>query len=537
MQMERRGKQVIQDALMMIRTQALGMWRFRWLAIIVAWTVCIAGWISVYSMPDLYEANARVYVDTENAIQEFLGGIAASTDVMSEVTVVVREIVSRPNLAEVARNTDLALRAQTDEQFENLLTSLQNRISVQGSREGIYSISFEDPDRSNALAVVDALLTAFVEKSLGGDRTDSAQAQQFLEEQIAEYEERLTAAEDRLASFKRENVHLMPDQSGDYFSRMRTAETVLEETEKELNLAIERRAELQRQIEGEEPVFGIVNPTPESGGGAGYTASKIRELELELEELRLRYTDKHPRIGQVLDTIAMLKEQQAAETAAQANPDSAPSLQQQNPLDLNPVYQSMRIQLSGVEVEIATLRAKRNQQQEEVARLRRLVDTVPQVEAELNRLNRDYGVVRAKHQELLQRLETANLGEDVSRSIDDVQFRIIDPPFSPAAPVGPNRPMFLSIVLVFAVGGSVVLAFFMNELKPTFIGNRSVTEVLGIPVLASVSLLQTDDERRAESRDRYALQAAAALLIISFTFATMFAESGSVLLRKLAASI
>jgi polysaccharide chain length determinant protein (PEP-CTERM system associated) len=234
----------------------------------------------------------------------------------------------------------------------------------------------------------------------------------------------------------------------------------------------------------------------------------------------------------------MLKAQQAEETQAQLQDEAGVDRPvQQNPLDLNPVYQNMRIQLSNVEVEIAALRAERDQQQAEVEQLRRLVDTVPQVEAELNRLNRDYDVVRVKHQELLQRLETANIGEDVSRSIDDVQFRIIDPPFADATPTGPERPLFLTMVLFFAIGAGGGLAFVVNQLKPTFIGNRSVTEVLGIPVLASVSLLQTDAERRSEKLNRYALQAVAALLVVSFVIVSLFAQTGSGLLRQLMAGI
>ena len=533
MQIKRRSDQAIRDALAVLRSQALGMWRYRWLALIVAWGLAVVGWIGVYSMADVYSANARVYVDTQNAIEDFLDGIAVKSDVMSDVTVVVREIVSRPNLAEVARNTDLALRANDEEQFAELLTSLQNRISVDGNREGVFSISFQDPDRTKALAVVDSLLTAFVEKSLGADRTDSAQAQQFLQEQIAEYEKRLTEAEDKRARFKRDNVALMPDQQGDYFTRLQAAETGLQDVDGKLNLAVQRRTELQRQIEGEEPVFGIMDSAPDSGG---YSSAKIRELELQLAELRLQYTDKHPRIGQLLDTIDMLKGQEAEERERRAANAAARPLEQ-NPLDLNPVYQNMRIQLSNVDVEIAALRAERDQHRRDVATLRRSVDTIPQVEAELNRLNRDYDVVKAKHQELLQQLEIANIGEDVSRSIDEVQFRVIDPPFSDTSPVGPNRPVLLTLVLMLAVGAGGALSFLMNQLNPTFIGNRSVSDVLGIPVLASVSLLQTTEERQAEQRGHRLLQAAAAALLVSFIVVTLFAAKGSMLFRQIAETV
>ena len=169
--------------------------------------------------------------------------------------------------------------------------------------------------------------------------------------------------------------------------------------------------------------------------------------------------------------------------------------------------------------------------------MRESVDTIPQVEAELNRLNRDYDVIKSKHQQLLQQLETANIGEDVSRSIDEVQFRIIDPPFADIKPVGPNRPLFMTAVLILAVGIAGALVFLMNQLKPTFIGNRSVTDVLGIPVLASVSLMLSDEQRQAERRGRRTLLAASVLLMISFTLATIYSEQGSSVIRQLTSGI
>ena len=90
----------------------------------------------------------------------------------------------------------------------------------------------------------------------------------------------------------------------------------------------------------------------------------------------------------------------------------------------------MRIQLTNSEVEIASLRAELRQQQRDVDELKTHVDTIPKVEAELNRLNRDYDVVQTKFEQLLQRLEVANIGENIDKSINNVQFRIIDPPFA-----------------------------------------------------------------------------------------------------------
>lgn len=480
-------------------------------------------------MPPVYEASARVYVDTENAIRPLLQGIASSSNVMSEVTIVTREMLSRPNLAEVARATDLDLRAETDQEFENLLAMLKKRIRVTGNRDNIFSISYQDRDRAKAVSVVDSLVNTFVEKSLGADRSEASRAQSFLREQIADYEARLTASEDRLAKFKRDNVAYMPGKQGDYFSRLQAAEATKAATQSRLRLSQERRAELLRQLEGEEPVFGIM-PSETVSGGGGFTSGKIRQLEAQLEELRLQYTDKHPRIGQILDTIELLKKRQEEGRAAAAANPSGPIAA--SPLDINPVYQNMRIQLSNTEVEIASLRVEVRQQQQEESRLRALVNTIPQVEAELGRLNRDYGVVQAKHQQLLRQLETAKIGEDVENSIDDVQFRIIDPPFAGLKPAGPKRQLLLAAVLLVALGLGGALTFLLNQLHPVFFTGRAVTAVTGLPVLGSVSLLMSPAELQDKKKGRLQFAAAIGLLVVSFTVVSLFAEQASPILRQ-----
>ena len=522
-----RKEQLIRDFLVQLESHARGMWRYRWHSLVFAWLICIAGWIAVYSMPNTYAANARIFVDAENALRPLLRGIATSSNVIDEVNVVTREMLSRPNLAQVARDTDLDLRATTEQEFEDLLQSLQSKISVAGSRENIFSISYSDSDRDVAVAVVDSLVNTFIEKSLGAERTESSAAQAFLREQIQIYEERLTAAEQRLAEFKQENVAVMPGQQGDYFQRMQRETDLLTDLQNDLRVAIERRNELQRQFEGEEPVFGIM-PDNTAGADAASTA-KMRELEAQLEELRLRYTDKHPQIQQILGTLDLLRQQgaEARAAASSAGVSASPAL------EMNPVYQNLQIQLNGVEVEIASLEEEVRQQRRKVSELRGLVDSIPDVEARLNQLNRDYDVVKTKHQQLLQQLESASIGEDVEASMDDLQIRVIEPPFAGAQPDGPNRPLFITAVLMVGFGAALAVGFLLNQLHPVFFGSRAITTVSGMPVLGAVRLTLTDPEMRAKRRSRLRFAVALGLLVTSYALITTFANSWSPALRSL----
>jgi hypothetical protein len=191
----------------------------------------------------------------------------------------------------------------------------------------------------------------------------------------------------------------------------------------------------------------------------------------------------------------------------------------------------MRLQLANTEVELVSVRAELTQQQKLVSQLNALVDAVPKVEAEFGRLNRDYDVVRTKYGQLISQLERARIGEDVDEYIDDVTFRIVDPPFASSIPVGPRRRPFLAAVLMVAIALGGALAFLHNYLHPVFYSSRAVTLRSGVPILGVVSLLMSPAELRRKSRGNLYVVMAITLLLVSFVTVYLFAEQLSPLIR------
>ena len=76
---------------------------------------------------------------------------------------------------------------------------------------------------------------------------------------------------------------------------------------------------------------------------------------------------------------------------------------------------------------------------------------MPEVEAELAQLTRDYDVLRARYGEMLQQFETAKLSDAVGQR-DQVEFSVLDPPAALAQPVAPPRLLLLLGVLVLGLG-------------------------------------------------------------------------------------
>jgi polysaccharide chain length determinant protein (PEP-CTERM system associated) len=511
---------------------ARGMWRYRWWANGIAWVLFVAGWLYVCSIPDTYRASTRVFVDTNSLLKPLMAGLTAVENPLDEVQTVSKAVLSRPNLEAVANATDLAIGAKTPEQMETLVTGLQARVKVTGGRDNIFAIEYEDSSREKAREVVAAVLNRFVESSLGNESSDADVTERALAGEISVHEQRLRAAEEGLAKFKQSNLGYMPDEYGDYTKRLQNALGAEAQNREKLRLATERRDALRRQIEGEEPVFGLA-PAPAAGATTGCSeATHIQQLQGQLSELKVQFTDKHPRVVYLQETIAALEKQCAAEHAAA--PVAAGLGAGDARLETNPVYQNMRIQLTNTEVDLAELHAQLTASETDVANLRRDVDKITEVEAQLKQLNRDYDVVQTRHQELLRRWEDLQAKKRLDPVSDNVQFRRIEPPFAAAAPVGPKRPLLLAAVLVFALGAGLVVAFGLNQLRPTFFTQDSLRHVTHLPVLGSVSLILTPQAVLRRRLETMAWGGAYFALLVLSALTVLFATPAASFVRGLA---
>lgn len=500
-----------------------GMWRFRWLAVGVAWLVCLLGWAVVLALPNSYESRATIYVDTSSALKPLLESLTVETDVLSRVELVTTAMLGRPQLERVARQTDVHLRAAGEHELDQVIAGMRSRITLgtPDRREpNLYEITYRDMNPKTAQDVVTNLLNTFVEDSLGVNRLDTQRAQDFLRQQLSDLEAELVASEQRLSDFKRENVGRMPGEGGDYFARLQSEMAALEKSQSELRLADRRRDTLQQQLTGEDPTTDAQTSLTVD------IDNRIAQNEARLEELRLRFTDQHPDVIAVRQTLEQLREQK--ESALRQFSQSGLS----GPVSENPVYQSIQIELSGVNVEIAALSERVATHQRKVNELRELIDVLPEVEAELARLNRDYDVKQAQYQSLLQRLEVAELSESADQT-DDVKFRIIDPPLRPDVPVAPNRPLLLAGVLLGALGVGGGIAFLANQLRPVFSSRRILSQVTGFPVLGSVTAMRTRGRRRRHAFELGSFSVAVVALVAAFLVIFMFRGDASQLVQSL----
>ncbi len=88
------------------------IWRYRWYGLGIAWLICLGGWAFIFKLPNQYEASARVYVDTQSVLRPLLQGMTVQFNPASQIDLMTRTLLSRPNLEKVARMTDMGTEGQ-----------------------------------------------------------------------------------------------------------------------------------------------------------------------------------------------------------------------------------------------------------------------------------------------------------------------------------------------------------------------------------------------------------------------------------------
>jgi len=474
--------------------------KYRWYAVVISWVIAVIGWAVVYKLPNDYQASARVYVDTQSILKPLMAGMTTLPNLDQQVIFMRRTLISRPNVERVMRMVDLDVKATTASGHEKLVDDLIDKIKIIGTeRDDIYTITYHNPNPKLGKDVVQSLLTIFVEGSFGSKKQDSEKAIQFIDDQIKSYEVKLAKAESDLKDFKIRNMGLLPRQ-GDYGSKMADVSDALSQAKLELLEAEQARNALKRQIAGDDPVPAVGAEMVEPSDSNPELDGRTDALNKQLDTLRLQYTEAHPDIVAAKRLLGQLQERKKEESKKRkrsADPGA----------NYSPMLQQMNVALSVSEARVASLRARVDEYIARNASMRSQSNAAPEIEAQLAQLNRDYQVNRDNYQKLVERRESAKLSGELSSATDMLTFRVIDPPTVPLAPAGPNRPRLFSLVFAGALATGLAVALLLSQVRPTFLSQAALRDVTQLPILGSISMNWTTEQKVKRRRRLYAMAA------------------------------
>lgn len=461
-----------------LRTALYSVWHRRWLALAVAWGVCLLGWLVVAMIPNSYEAKARIYVDVDDVLSEQLG---IAGDGRKEIERVRQTLLSSVNLEKVISSTKLGEEISERSEMDSAIARLAEDVKVVSEEDNLFSITAQVgmgslSDSENAVLarnVVQKLLDIFREEHIAGNRAEISGAIADLNEQLEERKSELEAAEQRRLSFEAQYPDLIGGSST-LTTRIQQSRTELRDIDADLAAAQSSLSYINSQLAS----------TPRTiigGGNSVGPQAALLQAQSQLAELRARgLTDQHPDVKSTSRQVEILTRQVAA--AGPGDVTGTP----------NPAYTQLQSLRSERQAGVESLQARRAALQSTVASLMASQATEPAVAAEANRISRDYDVLRTNYEKLLQDREKLRTRGDVVDETSQYKFDLVDPPVVPQKPAAPNRPLLLIGVLFVGFGAGAGMAWAMGQLRSTYAVPGKLERTTGLPVIGSISLTLSD---------------------------------------------
>ncbi len=467
-----------------LRAALWTVWNRRWLALAVAWGVCLLGWLAVALIPNSYESEARLYVQLDDVLAEQIG-IGADAR-KSDVERIRQTLTSAVNFEKVVRSTRIGDTVTTPAQMERAVAALTEDVKVVGDEKNVFQITAKSgrsdlSDGENAQLAQDIaqrMIDIFREENMGESRGEMRDTIEFLNQQLAQRQKELDEAEQRRLTFEAAHPELIGGTAA-ISAQLSASRGELRSVEADLAAAQSALAALDGQLAG--------TPRTLAGAGGGPRAS-LAQAEANLAALTARgLTDSHP------DVVALNK--QIASLRAQAQGPNG---------DLggtpNPAYSSLQAMRVERQANVQSLQSRAAALRAELASITASQLSEPGATAEAQRISRDYEVLREQYDKLLKDREELRLRGQVETERSTVKFEVVDPPSTPRVPAAPNRPLLLLGVLIVGLGAGAGVAFVLGQIKGTFATATKLERVFDLPVVGTVSHTMNAAARALQAR-------------------------------------
>ncbi len=464
------------------------VWQRRWLALAIAWGICVLGWLVIALIPNSYRAEASVRIATQEILADKAG--ITPNEQRRMIERVEQTITSTGNLEKVVLSTMLGNNIATQREMEARISALRDDVKIMSADNDMFSIvavssqsNLSDPQNAQlARDIVQKLIDILRKENISGGRTETTETLKFLEDQLAQREKELQVTEQKRVQFEQNNIGSLPG-IGSASQRIESARSELSQLDLQLLSAQSALAAIRGQLAGTPRT--IATPTFAGNGGGGARA-QLSQVQGQLAAARANgKLDNHPDVIALQSQISALRAQAASEPSGGSGTIQTP----------NPAYSSLQSILSERQANVVALSSRKSSLQAEMSNLTGKLSAEPAISAEYARINRDHDVLKAQYDKLLQDREEIRLRGQVQSETDAVRIDILKPPSVPRAPEAPNRPMLLLLVLIVGIGGGIGAAFALSQVRTSYATAAKLEKASGLPVLGAISHVLTPPQR------------------------------------------
>jgi len=495
------------------------------LIILVCVTVVLA-----FGLPPVYESTGTILIE-EQDIPEDLVQSAITSYADERIQVISQRVMSTDNLANLIQKHKLYGYGEDNEsvvakvgEFEDsvvvepISADVINPRSGRPSRATIaFTVTFQHAKPDVAQNVAQDLIELFLEENRRSREEQAQETVAFLESQSTAFQGEIDRIEEQIAAFKSEYQGMLPENVDFNLQSLERQQRRLDDLKAEVRteeerirflrderrtlvtesgIGVDRMAELQEELARASARYSPDHPDvvalrreiemlrqSDDQHGPNDSALAISQVRQELAVAREKYSPDHPDVRRLERTLASLEAQAGSEGDATA-------------LISNPAVREVDSEMRERNARLVSLRQTVAEVQGEIDSMEKELSDVPEVERQYRTLSRRYDDAVQRHDQIQAKLATARMSSELETEELGERFTPIDNPRLPDQPASPNRIGILALGVVLS-GAIAIAALALSEASDGRIRSaRDVREVLGIPPIAAIPIIETQSDRR-----------------------------------------
>jgi polysaccharide chain length determinant protein (PEP-CTERM system associated) len=396
------------------------------------------GYLLCFVLPKEYTSQTTILVDQPAVSASYVTDINGG-DLKQRLTTLQEQILSRSRLEAIINKFDLYRQDRKQQtSMEALVDRLRRKITVTPVKAMAESNSTQLPgftikvaDRNPALAqkLCAEVASVFLAENQRVKHDQASGATVFLTKQLDDAKAKLDDQDAKLAAFKSRYAGMLPDEQPANLNLLAGLNTQLDAATQALSRAQQDKSfsesVLSQQLAGQ-------------SGDNPSAQKQLAQMQSDLAALLAKYTEDHPDVIRLRQSIADLKQKMAS---APVSPGATAAATVDTP-----EVQQLRAQVHQYDATIKEKTAQQRDLQRQINLYQSRLQTTPNVEEQYKVLTRDHESALTFYNDLLKkRSESAMYGE-MNHQTEAGEFRILDAANLPESPSFPNP-------LYFALGG------------------------------------------------------------------------------------
>jgi polysaccharide chain length determinant protein (PEP-CTERM system associated) len=464
--------------------------------IVIPFVVCLGLSYGYYKrLPKIYNATTLILVQPQEVPEDYIKPTVKSL-VSDRLSTLSQQILSRTRLEKVIREFSLYPNSIGKVTMEEIIELMREAVTIEVQRtrgrdvQNTFTISYEGRDPRKVMLVTNRLALLFIEENLRARERQAVGTSDFIERELSAIEVTLKEKEKDIRGFKERHMGELPGQLDANLRILERLQDQINNNSDARKAAEERRIMLQGQIsqlskQGMSVISGeVVVEDP--------LMTQLSQLKARLSELQSMYTDRHPDVIDTKVQIAKLEKDivQQGDISKRENSGVIPAI-------LNPSIARLKGELTEAQLEISRLKVEGESLRNQIAMYERRVENAPKREQELTILTRDYDLLKANYQSLLDKRIQAKMAENLERRQMGEQFKVLDPARMPEKPFKPDprKIMLIGAFMGLVLGGG--LGYMKESMDRSFHNVEEIERFLGLPVIAAIPVIEKETAKAA----------------------------------------